>query len=124
MKPGKVHLLIFLAAIAFILVENILIAPRYERAIKQHRGIACAVITGTRGGKGVNLLYEFEYKGKKYTGNKSSPKSTWERYQHGAMTVLVVFDTTDPNNNRFLADEDDFRIFAIGNSDTTGIRCQ
>ena len=76
-----------------------------------------------RAGKGINVIYEFIYKGKRYEYNTSSPKATYENYKKGNLNIFIVMEKGNPNLLEILTEPEQFEELKISKQDTSNIRC-
>ena len=115
--------LIILVGVGLLILILNTIGKKYDKRLKANHSIVCGNILGMRGGKGVNVIYEFYYKGTRLVKNVSSPKSTLENYQKGKKNILIIFEKDDPTNCVILSKADDYIDYNVKVEDTVGIAC-
>lgn len=117
---NKVFFLILLIALtAFFFVRQSILS---SRIIKNHV-VVCGKILGVTAGKGFSIRYTFDFGGKNYQFNHSSPKLIYESYKNGVSTILIALERENPKNHQILFTTEEYSRLKILTSDTMNVRC-
>lgn len=119
---SKIILLIFFIVIVlfFLLRRN-----KLDNDISNNHDVTCGNIIEMRAGKGINVIYSFEYKNKIDTFNESCPQETFEKYKkHSIYKLIVVIEKNNMKNHRIIATDEDFVKFNLKTEDTLRLNCK
>ncbi|MBC7650764.1 MAG: hypothetical protein H7101_03345 [Deinococcales bacterium] len=118
-SSSSTYLMIIILA---ILVSYLLSHGRTERMRNNHI-VLCGKVLEMHAGKGVNVIYEFIYQGKRYEFNNSSPKLTYKNYKNGNFKVLIVIEKGNPHLCEILTEKEQFEELKITQQDTSNLSC-
>lgn len=119
MRNKLLFLIALIALTSFFFVRQFILSSR----IIKHHVVICGKILDATTGKGFSISYTFDFGGKHYRFNHSSPKIIYDNYKKGISTILIAMERENPENHQILFSAEEYSYLKILKNDTMNVRC-